>query len=192
VFFCRKPLVGHVLHDVSRNRKTSGFISKNGADVHVWGQVGQAATAPRASRSRTRRVSRTTRYSSSQPAVCRCLLRSNCSHVIGAEPGLEAPAASFQSRTLFGSVYAAEVRHHLGLPAPTSYNPAEYSHVRARWRAGETAKRLLSKYCFVLLARVCMSDVRVGASFCVPFACAGWSQSCPKPYRHLPHWRPQC
>lgn len=61
------------------------------------------------------------------------------------ELGVDAPAASFQSRTLFGSVYGADVRHHLGLPAPTSYNPDEYSHVRARWRATETAKRLLGR-----------------------------------------------
>ncbi len=63
-----------------------------------------------------------------------------------ADLGADAPAASFQSRTLFGSVYAAEVRHKLGMPAPTSYTPDDYSHARARWRATDVAKKVLGKY----------------------------------------------
>ena len=54
-----------------------------------------------------------------------------------------APAVSFQSRTLFGSVYNDQVRKHVGMPAPTSYVVDDYSHARARWRATAEAKRVM-------------------------------------------------
>ncbi len=63
----------------------------------------------------------------------------------GAELGSDAPAYGFQSRTLFGSVYADQVRGKVGLPAPTSYNVDDYSHARARWRASDEGRRIMER-----------------------------------------------
>ncbi len=59
--------------------------------------------------------------------------------------GVDAPAYEFQSRTLFGSVYGAEIAGKMGGPAPTTYTVDDYSHARARWRATEEGKRVIAR-----------------------------------------------